>query len=195
MALVWMFMVLGKLQADPALNWFKWVSDSGSSFDVVFSGTGPCWSGALTSPSGLWRLDSANAVEYPAGLKGQPRIFIANWGIATYLGSLPASFPPPDCSAPFLFNTASLATGGNYQDFVGNPLTAGYLGEHGWSGTSSITITSMPDLDDITTWTWRAEYDASGPCLAPEPKTISILSLAAIGGFACGCFKRRVAVS
>jgi hypothetical protein len=191
LALAWAFMTAGRLQAGSVLYGATWMSDSYCGFDVIFSGTGPGWSGSLVSPSGLWQLDSDNVVEYPVGLKGQQGIFIANWGVATYLGSLPANFPAPDSSPNAPFNAASLFTCGNYQDFSGTPLSAGYLGEQGWSGTACITITSMPDMADVSTWSWRAEYEASGPTLAPEPKTISILYLAAAGGFFRTLFKRR----
>jgi len=177
-----------KLQAGPCVDW---ISDSCGSFDVVLNGTGPGWSGTITSPSGLWQLSSANIIYYPVSEQNAPMVFIDNAGTATYLGSLSPQIPMPESSAPAPFNTVSIGTDGGYQDYFnpsapikdGNSMDYGYLSGLGWSGLSAISVTSMPSLNDAASWTWSASYSACGENLAaPEPNTISICALAATLG-------------
>jgi hypothetical protein len=183
-------MAVCELQADPSIDW---IADSSSSFNVILTGTGPGWSGTITSPSGLWRLTSANIVDYPAPNQSSPLVLIENSGVATFLGSLSPQFALPDPSALIPFNAASIATFGGYQDYFnpmapirdGNPLVDGYLAGLGWGGTSSISVTSMDTVINASCWAWMASYSASGESLeAPEPKAISIGMLAAIFGMA-----------
>jgi hypothetical protein len=111
---------------------------------------------------------------------------------------LPPQMPAPDPFATAPFNTVSIGTYGGYMDSFSpnalitdeNNLAYGFLHDLSdcgpylnWSGMSSISITSMPNPDDISTWTWMAKYAASGENLeAPEPNTISIAGLAAVFG-------------
>ena len=83
-----------KLQADPSIDW---ISDSYSAFDVILGGSGPGWTGTITSPSGLWQLSSENVIEYPYALfpGGPVWVHIQNFGLATFLGQLPPQLPPP----------------------------------------------------------------------------------------------------
>lgn len=179
-----------KLQAGLSVNW---ISDSSSSFDVILTGTGPGWSGTITSPSGLWQLYSANIIDYPASGQNTPQVFIDNVGVATFLGSLSPQFPTPDSSALVPFNAASIATFGGYQDYFnpvtpindGNPLVDGYLAALHWGGMSTISVTSLPNLINESTWTWTANYSACGLSLeAPEPNTLSFGVLAITFGMA-----------
>jgi hypothetical protein len=197
LSLLGVLIAAGKLQAQPTVDW---VSDSYSSFDVILSGTGPGWSGTVTSPSGLWQLSSGNEIAYPSGIT--QTVFIENTGMATFLGQLPPQDPAPNPSALPPDNTPSLSTFGGYQDFFspvapihdGIALTQGYLAAlspEGWRGMSSISVTSIPNVNDTSTWTWMAEYEASGVSLAPEPNTSSVIALGAVAGIACGFFKRR----
>jgi hypothetical protein len=175
-----------KLQAGPSADW---ISDSCGSFNVVLSGTGPGWSGTITSPSGLWQLSSANLIYYPVSEQNSSKVSLENVGAATFLGSLLPQFPKPDPTAFPPFNAASIGTYGGYQDYFNpsapisdeNPLVYGYLSGLGWGGTSTISITSMPNVNDTSSWAWTACYSACGENLeAPEPNTISFGVLAAI---------------
>lgn len=185
-----------------------WISDSYSSFDVVLSGTGPGWFGTITSPSGLWQLDSVNEVEPVVNdINNQTDVQIANFGTATFIGQFPSQYIPPsiagnDPSAPGV----AIGTFGGYQDEFppvapihdGNNLDAGYLIQLGghlvspppgevvdpsldWHGSSTISVTSIPDVNDASTWTWNAEYYASGGSLEeiPEPTTLALAGLSA----------------
>ncbi len=71
-----------------------------------------------------------------------------------------------------------------------NNLAYGYLNNlsdfgpyQDWSGLSTISITSIPDPNDPSTWTWMASYSACGENLeAPEPNTMSFAAVATILG-------------
>ncbi len=189
-------MMVCRLHAAPSVDW---ISDSSSSFDVILTGTGPGWSGTITSPSGLWQLYSANIIDYQASGPNPSQVFIDNVGVATFLGSLSPQFPTPDSSALVPFNAASIATFGGYQDYFnpvapihdGNPLVDGYLAALHWGGMSTISVTSLPNLFNESTWTWTANYSACGLSPeAPEPNTISFGVLAATFGMAYRFRKR-----
>jgi hypothetical protein len=129
---------------------------------------------------------------------------ISNTGGAAFLGQLPSQYPPPwPIDTNGIWSGACIATGSGYADiFPGvapindaNDLDFGYLCWHGnsglypyldWNGLSTVSITSIPDPNDISTWTWTEEYYASGTSLGvtdvPEPTAISIAALAAILG-------------
>ena len=184
-----------KLQAGPSVDW---ISDTYGSFNVVLSGIGPGWSGTITSPSGLWQLSSANVIYYPVPEQNTSKVFIDNVGAATFLGSLSPQFTGPDPSTPVPFNTVSIGTYGGYQGYFypaapikdGNPLIYGYLSGLDWSGMSIFSITSMPNVNDPSSWAWTASYSAGGENLeAPEPNTISFGTLAIIFGMAFGFCK------
>jgi hypothetical protein len=186
-----------KLQAGPSIDW---ISDSSSSFDVVLTGTGPGWSGTITSPSGLWQLSSANIIYYPTTGQNGSKIMIDNVGTATFLGSLSPQFAEPVPSSLPPFNTVSLGTYGGYQDFFnptapikdGNPLVYGFLTGLDWDGASTISVNSMPNVNNASGWAWTASYSACGENLAaPEPNTISFGALAVIFGMAYG-FRDRL---
>lgn len=193
-------MLAGQLQADPFIDW---VSDSSGSFDVILSGTGLGWSGTIVSPSGLWQLYSWNSIQYPftSSNPNQPPIMIGNSGAATFLGVLPSRIPGPDPQG--FIHSVSIGTEGGYQEpfnFGGpidgqNPLNYGYLHElslygsfENWSGMSSFSVNSTPNVNDPSTWTWTAEYSASGESLGtvvpvPEPGVVSWVILAAFLGW------------
>ncbi len=200
--LLMMLATVCKLQAGPDITW---ISDSYNSFDVVLSGTGLGWSGTITSPNGLWQLQTANLIEYPAPQPTSSLVCIENVGDATYLGQLPSNLPAPDPSDPSPFNTASISTYGGYMDYFkpvapiadGSSLDYGIsandLSDSGayqdWSGMSTITITSLPNPCDPSTWCWIANYAASGESLeAPEPK---VMAICAMGMMMWGCFVGR----
>jgi hypothetical protein len=201
----WLLTFLGLLltvcrlqAAGPSVDW---ISDSDSSFDVILSGTGSGWSGSVTSPSGLWQLLSANIIDLTCPTPTSSLVFVDNVGNATFLGQLPPQMPAPDPSATAPFNTASIGTYGGYMDYFSpnapitdeNSLVYGFLHDlsdcgpyQDWSGLSTISVTSMPNPNDISTWTWVANYAACGANLeAPEPNTVSFLAVAAILGIGC----------
>src|SRR5580692_7994044 len=143
-ALAVVCLAAGKLQADPSVDW---VSDTYNSFDVILTGTGAGWSGTVTSPSGLWQLQSGNVIGSEA--PGSSLAFVDNVGDATFLGQLPSQLPAPNPSATIPFNAASIGTYGGYMDYFNpggpindrNSLICGYLNdlsEYGsyqdWSG-------------------------------------------------------------
>ena len=200
----WIYLFLGilitvsELQADPSVDW---VSDSYSSFDVIFSGTGLGWTGTNTSPSGLWAVYSLNYIRYPvaAGL-----VAISSQGSGTFLGQLPSQYPPFKPS-DYHLSSAVIGTFNSYDDYFqpvapindSNPLKYGYLAQGNltppgstnlypyldWSGNSTISITSIPDVNDVSTWTWRAEVYASGTSLevVPEPSSLLVFGFGVFG--------------
>jgi hypothetical protein len=170
-----------------------WISDSSSSFDVTLCGTGPGWTGTITSPSGLWQLSSANIIDYSATGMFPSKVCVDNTGVATFLGSLSPQLPEPDPSTFAPFNTLTIGTYGGYQDYFNpvapindrNSLGYGYLAGLGWSGMSTISVTSLLNLNNESTWTWTANYSACGLSLeAPEPNTLSFGVLAVAFGMA-----------
>lgn len=63
-------------------------------------------------------------------------------------------------------------------------LSQGFFGGNpslNWTGEGLISVTSIPDVNDTSTWTWTAEWEASGDSLQPTPEP-STLALTAIGG-------------
>ncbi len=201
-------MIVGRLQADPFVDW---VSDSFSSFDVILTGTGPGWTGTITSSSGLWQFHSANNIQYPflSSNPELPPVMLGNSGYMTFLGPLPSQFTSPDPLS--IFSTASIGTAGGFMQFfdplapinVGSPINYGYLAElsfygsyQNWVGSSTFSVTSIPDVNDVSTWTWQAEYQASGQSLqvvtpVPEPNTTALVALAALLGIAFKFCKSR----
>ncbi len=199
-------MLACQLQADPIVNW---VSDSYGSFDVILTGTGPGWTGDVTSPSGLWELHSGNIIQYPnlSGNPNLPPVMIDNYGSATFLGPLPSQFPALDPLSPI--NTPFIGTEGGYMQFCDpatpingeNPMNYGYLCElsfygsfQNWVGASTLSITSIPDTSDPSTWTWAAEYSAVGQSLeavtpVPEPSPVSLGALAVVLGMVSYFFR------
>ena len=167
-----------------------WNTDTDSAFDVAVSGTGVDTSNpdgvagchtTITSPSGLWRLSIIDTATYPAPYLPD-RVNIYNQGKVWYLGTLSPDLPPyvDDPMFPYWMVTQG------YNDYLipsvplqdGSGWNMGYLHDTiGWGGYCPFVITSMPDLNDPSTWTWTSEYSASGPALAPVPEagTLSLL--------------------
>jgi hypothetical protein len=204
-----------KLQADPSVDW---ISDSYGSVDVIISGTGldgTIYYGSsflneslATSPSGLWLVSASVGFAYPTSFKdvnGNAMLDLSNAGGLAFLGQLPAQYPVTPLNG---FNGqygsgASLWNGSGYLDAFAPvaPVNDGNLLETqnsqfplpGWTGNSTVSITSIPNLNDLSTWTWTEELYASGPGLGviPEPSTVSLGALAAILGLAGKLYSRR----
>ena len=202
-ALVGVLMTAGTLQAD--LTSANWISDGYDSFDVILSGTGLGWSGDITSPSGLWDLNSQNVVEFPGPQLDV--VYLQNSGVATFLGELPPQYTPVIPGHPYGGPTGiALGTFGTYGPdgypiegpiADGANMTVGYLANLGsninpgpdnplaWTGFGSISVTSIPDVNDVSTWTWSAEWKAVGGSLeVPEPSVIPLSVLGAAFGLA-----------
>lgn len=128
-------------------------------------------------------------------------VFMDNIATATFLGELPAQYDPPPPNyytygggiSSSSLSVAGLPNPGLYAPAL--PLlnednfNYGYLAfiwdfgpnpsqniNNGWSGEGILTVTTIPDLNDTSTWTWTSEWYASGPSLqaVPEPSAISV---------------------
>ena len=160
----------------------QWNEDSYSAFDVTISGTGLNWDGTITSPSGLWNLDSENRARYVPDVYPDGPIEMSTAGQLTFLGQIP----------PNLRGDVTMSTPHYNDSFpLSVPLRSGVTwagltfdgNQQYWRGVNSLVITSIPTLDDTSTWTWAAEYTASGSSLKPVPESGSgaaSLALAAL---------------
>ncbi len=187
-----------------------WNTDSYSAFDVTIDGTGVSWTGhpgaysSITSPSGLWSVYWLNNGYYSTQFGRVELNITAN---AVFLGQLPSQYPePPSGGSLWQIGGASLYpnANNNIDPFLpaapisdGNSLQKGYLASGGysnpdspypyldWTGIINTTITSIPDLNDSSTWTWTTEIDASGTSLgiepAPEPSVFGLLAVGMFG--------------
>ncbi|MEY2540298.1 MAG: hypothetical protein QOG67_4038 [Verrucomicrobiota bacterium] len=162
--------------ADAQTQTVTWSADSTSSFDVTISGTGQLNSDSgsyvftpdpAISPSGLWQVFDGTQAIWPSSL--DPNLWeIAGGGGVNFLPTHADPFNP-DLGFP------------TYHDFKlnvlpvqdGNSASFGYLHDAaGWSANESFSITSEPDPNDPSTWTFVARTSGSGPTLAvPEPAT------------------------
>jgi len=151
----------------------QWTTDSYSAFDVLISGTGS-WQGTITSPSGLWQLSAQNTFDYNTYYPTQP-IWIGNYGTMTFLGQLPSSIDSNPAPFDNRLMTQLYSDPHSFLDsHENNNWDEGYtfLSGIGWSGSVPVTVTSFPVVTDPSTWTWTAEYQATGPSLAPTPTPV-----------------------
>jgi hypothetical protein len=189
------FALISRVHADVNIYW---VTDSYSDWDVKLSGTGTQftpenvgWSGNIVSPSGLWLFHTENNCGYPSAMPGY--VSMHNHAIIQFLGEIPASFQPYPDPQSYLFPGQALYSR-SYLDFFlpvvpigdANLMRDGLLNDLGWRGYGTFTITSIPDVNDTSTWTWEAEYSGNGPSLAPipEPSTVGLVGLS--------CFLARI---
>jgi hypothetical protein len=174
-------LMTSQLRANVIINW---TADSLSAYDVIISGSGLAsdqtfgtaagFTGTITSPSGLWQLVSQNYC-WNSGPSGgsngftpdQDVLQISQEGYVNFLGQLADS-------GSFMCETP-----GGYTDlFPPNaPLSDGDMLFGDFSGATHFTISSLPDLNAPSTWTWTIEYQASGPTLdvVPEPGTVCLV--------------------
>jgi hypothetical protein len=199
------FMMWHQTKAEPTVTW---IADSPGSFDVVLSGTGPGWSGAIYSPSGLWRLWTENTVAQYQIFPGRsdPLVGVATSAAAVYLGQLPPWYPTPppfypDAPIPIMAGGADLTSPSSYFDMFepvapiidGNALDVGYLCGYSnilpepfldWYGLCHITVSSIPDWYDPSTWVWSSEFHASGTPI-PEPSVLPLGALVWLAARRC----------
>lgn len=78
----------------------------------------------------------------------------------------------------------------------GNSATGGELHDHfRWHAGTGTTITSEPNPNDPTTWTWQVRYLGSGPDLnVPESDTLFLSLLGMLGVFIVA-LKRRTSLA
>jgi hypothetical protein len=165
---------------------YTWNTDTTTAFDVVISGTGLWSSTTFRSPSGLWAVGAHVWMASDAPSPGW--CTIANGGDSTtFLGPINGFAQPPE---PYEIIQ------GYADDFhESTPIHDGASFENGnfpknfWTGSALITITSMPNASDVSTWTWTDEV--SGQMLVvPEPGTLS-LGLVGFGFLAARRFARQ----
>jgi PEP-CTERM motif len=170
-----------------------WNADSTSAFDVTVSGTGQFDSSSGSyffagnpgiSPSGLWQVGDGTAGIWPSSL--YPDLWeIEGGGGVNFL---------PTHSDPFNPDLGFIT----YHDFKpnvlpvqdGNTAAFGELLSLGWSARETFAITSEPNPNDPSTWTFVERNLGSGPALAvPEPATWGLLTA---GTLLCSIWLRRV---
>jgi hypothetical protein len=177
----------------------QWLEDSYTAFDVIFSGTGlesPNNSASSISPSGLWEVHSCSWGGYNTR-PGDPYIDIGNNATVRFLKPLPYPVKYESRNQWFALMSAPYDTWWPASAPIrdGNAWEYGYLlFGYGWHAKPGIaagpfTITSLPVVEDHSTWTWTAEYGATGPSLQiPEPNK---LALAGVGAVALLAFRKR----
>jgi hypothetical protein len=171
---------------------FLWVTDTAQQFDVYVGGSGPAvgmtgyggWIGTLYSPSGYWTLSTQNDFE-PRNDFRPGWLEIHNGATVTYNGAVPAgnlhTFAQTQAYADLLPAVAPVQDGAAWQQIPGSAQPYWFQG-----GGSTITITSIPNPSDPTTWNFNAHYFGT----VPEPGSAS-LGLLAIGIFALRAATRR----
>jgi hypothetical protein len=141
--------------------------------NISLSGTGGFGYQTFVSPSGLWRLDAVLLGGFyertnPDWAPGVVEISIE--GKLTYLGS-GGYLDSPHYNGDFKLGEPTYITGNRWYGASEYPITP-------WTGTNLLTITSIPILEDSSTWTWVAQYQASGPRV-PESGGIMCLGFTA----------------
>lgn len=187
---------VGTATSAQAATIVTWNIDTTFAFDMTFTGTGRLTSpgefffgdgGPFMSPSGMWRISSGdNAIWRTQGF---------NANLWEFEGGARVTFIPD-----FGFGGGKTLDFQTYHDFFpnvlplgdGNGATGGELRQRfGWQAGTSTRITSEPDPNDPTTWTWEIRYSGSGPNLnVPESDTF-FLSLAGMLGVFGVALKRR----
>ena len=140
---------------------YTWNTDTSTAFDVVITGTGP-WIDTLNSPNGLWSVGAHAGFAADNPMPGECSISDGG-GKTTFLGTINGIYHPYEYLE-------------GYDDFFpeiapvhdGDSFELGNSPRLPWQGSAPITITSMPNPHDASTWTWTEEI--SGQVLAvPEP--------------------------
>jgi hypothetical protein len=179
-----------------------WNSYSATSFDVLISGNGSLpidriaggWSGTTTSPNGLWSLNTMNLF----GLDAFPgKVDISNTGYMTNNGTV-YGYANPDNTGPVTAYMNAVERTQGYSDVLPYnvlPVNDGTMWNQSfsspwllWTGFNTIQITSMPNVNDPSTWNFNAHYVGT---VVPEPATAS-LAFVMLGGFAATTLRRRV---
>ena len=172
-----------------------WNLDTTSGFDVTFGGSGLALgngdylfgpSNPIVSPLGLWQISSGeNACYHSADAANEAEWEIMGGSQVSYLSTtLPSDYP--DYAGPAILQSDSydnFSPGNDPDPHNGNKSDMFGLAFFGWQGQSTIAIT-IPNPNDISTWSWTAHYWASGSDLSvnvPDAgETISMLGGAII---------------
>ena len=175
-----------------------WNIDTTFAFDMTFTGTGQLTTtpglfffgdgGPFLSPSGMWRISSGdNAFWRTQGF---------NANLWEFEGGARVTFIPD-----FGFGGGQTLDFQTYHDFFPNVLplgdgnSAGSGGLHdlfGWHAGTTTRITSEPNPNDPTTWTWEIRYSGSGPNLnVPESDTLFLSLLGLLGVFGVAVKRRK----
>ena len=175
-------------RADVTITWNSYSSDG---FDVLISGNGLVatpggafggWSGSTTSPNGLWSLDTQNIFRLYTPFPGT--VEISNTGHmtnnATVLGYLNPLERTQGYSDVKSYATLPVSDGTAWNVSYTSPFLL-------WTGYNTIQITSMPNVNDPSTWMFDAHYIGT---VVPEPAAVS-LAFAAIGLIAANSLLRR----
>jgi hypothetical protein len=169
-----------------------WNIDALQQFDVTISGSGLAdfgsgyggFAGSLTSPSGLWSMTTQNTFK-PRDDFRPGWLEIHNGATMTYNGAVPPGNPHTFIHtqpyADLLPAVAPVQDGAIWQQDYGAAHPEWYRG-----GGSTITITSIPNPTDPTTWIFTTHYYAS----VPEPGIVSFGALA-VGLVALRARRRR----
>ena len=150
-----------------------WHEDSPERFNVTFVGTGLSWGDTIVSPSGLWQLQASFFGRYAPDHAPDHPINMSHAATVTFL-------PDQWWMRAAIYNhylPISTPQRGSGWDIR----TEQFLWD--WTGSLPFSITSMPILEDSSTWTWMATITASGP-VVPESGGIVCLGFAALLLFA-----------
>jgi hypothetical protein len=162
-----------------------WIADSPTAFDVTISGTGEITTDGsgtfvfgnnpgFTSPSGLWRFLGGTTF-----LWGVPFLPAGTWEVTG--GSETAIFVPSGTVFNMIAYLDLLANTLPVQDVNGRFSVFGNdSAQFTWLLLATFTITSEPDPNDPTTWTWENHFVGHGDSLA-VPESGGAVGLLAIG--------------
>ena len=147
---------------------YTWNTDTSTAFDVAISGTGLWSNSTLDSPSGHWAVGAH--VWFAADSPSPGWCSIANGGDrTTFLGPINGFSQPPQPYeiiqgyADYFLQSAPIHDGASFE--------SGNFPKNFWTGTALVTITSMPNPHDASTWTWIDEVSGQ---MVPEPSTLSL---------------------
>jgi hypothetical protein len=160
----------------------NWITDTSGAFDVVITGTGLWSATTLTAPNGYWAVGAH--VWFQNDYPSLGECAISNGGDkTTYLGTINGVHDPFENLAgyaDYFSQSGPVRDGATFWN-SGAGLTSAF------TGLSTITINSMPDPHNASTWTWTEEVTAQ---VVPEPGTLS-LCIVGFGLFAARRLGRR----
>src|ERR1700722_7213370 len=129
---------------------FTWNTDTSTAFDVVITGTGQ-WIGSIDSPNGHWDVGVAAWMASNNPIQGE--CSISDGGTrTTYLGTIDRIVDPYENLEGYsdIFSESGLVSDHDRFYRTDAPTML-------WEGYAPITIPSMPNKNDASTWTWTEE--------------------------------------